>query len=491
MRALANLVLGNTHLLYPRTGFLTRARALSVALLAMVIVPDSLAQDTHDNKLPVWKGDFSEMLEKREMRVLVAYNKLMYFLDGADIRGSTYEWMEQFRQHIDEKHGFKNRKFLIIYLPVTRDRLIPSLLEGYGDVAASNLTITPERLEQVDFSDPVAKGVREILVTGPEAPEIGSADDLSGREIHVRESSSYFQSLMRFNENLSEKDLDPVKIVKADEYLEDSDLLEMVNAGILPMAVVDNHKADAWKAVFEKIALREDITFSEEGQIGMAIRKDSPELAAALNEFVAEAKKGTLLGNILINRYYKDSKWLRNATEGEDFERLRAMVELFRTYGEKYDFDWLMLAALGYQESRLDQSVRSHAGAIGVMQLLPSTAKDPNVGIPEIEVLEKNIHAGTKYLRFLRDRYLNDPGIDEVNQTLLSFASYNAGPNKIAKLRKEAAEMGLDPNVWFGNVEHVVAKRVGRETVQYVGNIYKYYIAYALIDAQNLGQNPD
>ena len=163
---------------------------------------------------------------------------------------------------------------------------------------------------------------------------------------------------------------------------------------------------------------------------------------------------------------------------------MTALRDLFQQYGEKFGFDWLMLISLAYQESGLDQSVKSQSGAVGVMQMLPTTAKDPNVAIDDIHEIENNVHAGAKYLRFIRDRYFNDADITELNQTLLAFASYNAGPNRIASLRKETAERGLDPNVWFGNVEHIVARKIGRETVQYVGNIYKYYIAYKLLDEQ-------
>jgi membrane-bound lytic murein transglycosylase MltF len=144
--------------------------------------------------------------------------------------------------------------------------------------------------------------------------------------------------------------------------------------------------------------------------------------------------------------------------------------------------------AQGYQESRLDQSTRSSAGAVGVMQLLPSTASDKNVGITEIENIENNIHAGAKYMRFIRDRYFSDSNMSPTDQTMFSFAAYNAGPARVTKLRKEAAELGLDPDVWFQNVEVIAAKRIGRETVQYVSNIYKYWVAYKLtleIDEDN------
>jgi len=152
----------------------------------------------------------------------------------------------------------------------------------------------------------------------------------------------------------------------------------------------------------------------------------------------------------------------------------------FKKYAIQYEFDHLMTEALAYQESQLDHNKRSSAGAIGIMQLLPETAADKNVGIPNIENLENNVHAGHKYLRFIQDRYFNESGIDHLNKNLLTFASYNAGPKKILDLRGETKDRGLNPNVWFKNVEVVVAERIGRETVQYVSNIYKYYIAYKL-----------
>ncbi len=425
--------------------------------------------------------DFDEILENRHLRALVVYNKLLYFLDGPTQRGASYDALEQFREFIDKKYDLGARRFQVVYIPVTRERLIPSLLEGIGDVAVANLTITPERLAQVDFTDPIAGDVREVVVTGPNSPAIGKLEDLAGKKIAVRLSSSYYQSLLRLNDKLAEQGLDPVELIQANEYLEDVDILEMVNAGLWPMAIVDSHKADFWKDLLTDIIVHDDVAISEGQEIGWAFRKNSPILKDVLNQFVSENRKGTLIGNVILKRYFKDNKWARNNTGKDDVEKLRVMIDYFRQYADDYTFDWLMLAALGYQESRLDQSTRSAAGAVGVMQLLPSTAADPNVGIPDIEDLQNNIHAGTKYLRFIRDRYFEEPEIDDFNATLLTFASYNAGPNKIASLRKEAAEAGLDPNVWFGNVEHIVARRIGRETVQYVSNISKYYIAYKLL----------
>jgi membrane-bound lytic murein transglycosylase MltF len=143
-----------------------------------------------------------------------------------------------------------------------------------------------------------------------------------------------------------------------------------------------------------------------------------------------------------------------------------------------------MVGARAYQESRLQQELKSPVGAIGVMQVMPATPKDPNIAIPDIQELESNIHAGIKYLRFILDEYFADAQFDDFNKMMFAFASYNAGPNRIARLRKRAAEKGLDPNVWFNNVELVVAEKVGRETVQYVSNILKYYVIYSRIAEQ-------
>jgi membrane-bound lytic murein transglycosylase MltF len=191
-------------------------------------------------------------------------------------------------------------------------------------------------------------------------------------------------------------------------------------------------------------------------------------------------RKGTLMGNILFKRYLESTKWVTNSLNDDDMKRFRETLKFFQKYGKQYKFDWLMIGAQAYQESRIDQSMRSPAGAIGVMQVLPSTAKDPNVNLPEIEQIEENIHAGVKYLRFIRDRYFENEPMDDINKMLFSFASYNAGPAKVSSLRKEAQKGGVDPNIWFRNVEVIAAKRIGRETVQYVSNIYKYYIAYSL-----------
>jgi membrane-bound lytic murein transglycosylase MltF len=275
-----------------------------------------------------------------------------------------------------------------------------------------------------------------------------------------------------------------MELIPVDEAFEDEDLLEMVNAGIIPMIVMDSHKARFWTQIFDKIQVHDDIAVRTGGEIAWAFRKNSPQLKAVVNQFVKGHKKGSLIGNMLLKRYLKSTKYVKNSVSKDELQKFEQMVELFKRYAETYEFDYLLMAAMAYQESGLDQSKKSHAGAIGVMQLLPSTAADRNVNISEIQKLENNIHAGTKYMRFIVNRYYQDEPMDDVNKMLFAFASYNAGPAKVNKLRKKAAAMGLNPNLWFHNVEVAAAKVIGRETVQYVSNIYKYYIAYHMITEQ-------
>ena len=425
-------------------------------------------------------GDFDSMVERRAIRALVVRSKTFFFFDGATQRGLSYDMLKAFESHINDRLATGPLKIDVVFLPVTRDRLLPALQAGYGDLAVANLTITPERLARVDFSIPVYTNIREVLATGPGSPPVASVDDLSGKTLHTRRSSSYFESLDALNGRLAAAGRAPVEVRTVDEHIEDEELLEMVNAGLIGGIPIDSHKAAFWAQIFDDVEVREDIVFRDDADIGWAMRRGNPRLKAIVDEFLAENREGSLLGNILFRRYLEETRYVENALQSSELRKFRETAPLFRKYAGQYDFPWLLIVSQAYQESRLDQSLRSHAGAVGIMQLLPSTAAGRNVGIPDIAVLENNIHAGNKYLRFIRDRYFEAEPMSELDKTLFAFASYNAGPARVAGLRAQAAEEGLDPNVWFDNVELIAARRIGRETVHYVSNIYKYWIAYRL-----------
>ena len=424
-------------------------------------------------------GDLDAMIERGEIRVLTTFTLGSYFIDRGRQRGTVFEMSQILEKYARDKLGKKARLLKVTIIPVRRDQLLPFLIAGHGDVAFANLTVTPERSEIVDFSRPFTRKARELLVTGPSAPAVTVVADLAGQEVVVPRVSSYYESISKLNQQFIEDGMEPIRITPADPRLEAEDILEMMNAGLLPITVVDKHRVNVWAKVFKNLVVHEDIVFRQNAAIALAMRKESPQLKSLLDGFAYENRVGTLITNILIKKYGKNVGWARPALEREPFRRFEQMAGLFRTYGARYDFDWLMLASFAFQESGFDQSVRSPVGAIGVMQVMPATAADRAVGISDIEELENNIHAGTKYLDVLRNHYFADESIDPTERMLFTMAGYNAGPNRINRLRRVAAERGLDPNVWFNNVELVVAAQVGREPIGYVGNIYRYYIAYS------------
>ena len=426
-------------------------------------------------------GDLDTMVERRTMRVLTVYGPGRYFLEDGP-RGTVQEYADKLQKVVNEAFKTGLLTVQVAVIPVARDQLFPALRAGYGDIVMAGTTVTDNRQAAVDFTNPVSKPLKEVLITGPSAPRLGSLADLSGKTVYLRLSSSYAESVRELSQELVEQGQAPIRIEAVDESLEDEDLIEMVDTGLLPWAVVDDYKPQMWREIFTRVTVRGDLVLREGARLAWAIRPDSPQLKDFLNTFLKDNREGTLFGNIIRNRYIRDFDWAENAVGAEELSRYRKLSALFRKYGTDYGMDPTLLAAQGFQESRLDQSVRSHVGAVGVMQLLPSTAEDKNVAIPNIDELEPNIEAGAKYMAFLKERYFSGPELDELNGSLLALASYNAGPGRIRRLRREAGERGYDPNLWFDNVEVIVAEQVGRETVQYVSNIFKYYLTYRWIN---------
>lgn len=436
-----------------------------------------------DKKLLMGKStdDFDGMEKRRLVRILVPFSKTIYFIDKGAQYGTAVDFGTEFQKVLNIGRKKEIDKIRVAFVPVARDDLLIALQEGRGDIVMANMTVTPARQAQVDFSAPLYTKASEILVTGPAAPNLRSLDDLGGKEIRLRVSSSYYEHLVTLNEGRRAENKPEILLTPMDENLEDEDLLEMVDAGLLPWVVVDDYKAAIWKGVFPNITVRDDIVINTDGRVAWAIRKNSPLLKAKLDAFAKGHKIGTTFGNILKKRYYKSEKMVRRAYSPAEMEKFHRLVDVFRKHASEYSFDYLMVIAQGYQESQLDQSRRSPRGAVGVMQLLPSTAADKAVGIKDISNADRNVEAGNKYLRHLIDTYIADPNLPPREQLLFALAAYNAGPGNLRKFRAKATEMGLDPDLWFGNVENGAAAIVGRETVQYVSNIYKYYVAYDML----------
>jgi membrane-bound lytic murein transglycosylase MltF len=427
-------------------------------------------------------GDFDAMVKRRQIRVAVTFNRTHYFIDKGQERGLTYEALKLFENDLNADLKTGNLKVHVVMVPMSRDQLYPALASGKVDMVAAMVTVTPEREKLVAFSEPTRTNVSEVVVTGPGAPPIATVDDLAGQEVFVRKGSIYDESLVRLNAQLKARGKPPVVITVAPDVLEDDDVLEMVNAGLAPVTVVDDYLAEFWSQVLTNIKVHRDITVRSGGSLAVAFRKENPRLREVVNTWIRKHGKGDAFRNVIERRYLESVKYVKNAAADAERQKLQAVVELFKKYGAQYNLDYMLMAAQGYQESTLDQSVKSPVGAIGVMQVMPPTGKELKVG--DITQIEPNIHAGVKYMRFMMDQYFKDEPMDNLNKGLMTFAAYNAGPGRVRQLRREAEKKGLNPNVWFGNVERVASERIGRETVTYVSNIYKYYITYRLLADQ-------
>ena len=424
-------------------------------------------------------GDFDVLVKSRSIRILTPYSKTHYFIDKGVPRGIVYDAGMQLEEYLNKtQKTTPATKIHVVFVPTSRDALYQSLVEGRGDIIAAGVTITPEREKLVDFTIPARTNVHQIPVSSPGTPAINSVDDLSGKQVAVRDKSIQFEYLTALNARFAKEGKAPITIKGVPASLEDEDILEMVNSGLVKITIVDQIIAEFWKQILTGLTLHPNAAVRDDGATAWAVRKNSPKFLAVLNPFAKANKEGTLFGNEILRKYLRNTKFVKSATSEAELQKFRALVDVFRKYAGKYDLDFLLMLAQGYQESGLDQSAKSHVGAIGVMQVMPATGKELKVG--DIRQVESNIHAGVKYIRFMIDQYFANEPMDRLNKGLFAFASYNAGPGRVRQLRKEAQSRGLNPNVWFNNVERIAGERVGRETVQYVSNIYKYYIAYTL-----------
>ena len=444
---------------------------------------DVLPEAVRDSIDKPFTGDFDALVKRRSIRVGVTFNRTHYFVDKGQERGLTFEALKLFESDLNADLKTGNLKVHVVIDPAAARPAVPGprrRQDRHGRRHGDRPTRAGE-----------ARGLlgadtRERQRSGGHRPR-RPADRYSGRPVRPggvrpQRRASMRRASSRLNAQLKARGKPPVVIDEAPDVLEDDDILEMVNAGLAPITIVDDYLAGFWSKVFTDIKVHKDVTVRTGGNLAVAFRKENPRLREVVNTWLRKHGKGDGFRNTVERRYLENTKFAKNAASDAERQKLAAVVELFKKYGAEYDVDYLLMAAQGYQESTLDQNVKSPVGAIGVMQVMPPTGKELNVG--DITEVDANIHAGVKYMRFMMDHYYKDDPMDPLNKGLMTFASYNAGPGRIRQLRAETKKRGLDPNVWFGNVERVASERIGRETVTYVSNIYKYYITYQLLTEQ-------
>jgi membrane-bound lytic murein transglycosylase MltF len=456
------------------------ATAAITAAVALTPIKDHAEMVALNEHLKQHTEDFDILLRLGAIRMLAPYSRTFFFEDRGSFHGVSADIADEIEKYVRKTYPERRKEFVVVVVPTSRDHLIPDLLDGWGDVAFGDITITPEREKQVTFTAPVFTGVTVIVMTKAGVAPMVSADDLSGKDIAARQTTSSYAYLVELNERLTAAGRPPANILDVPPALEVEDMMEMVAAGLLPVIPAERWVADTWAPHIPGLMIHDKAVLQSGSNLGWAVRPSNPKLLAMLNTFVAKFGGGSTRNLHDLAMYYvRQTERIHAATTPNELKKFNATLAFFREFGPMYGFDELLLIAQGYQESQLDQSTRSAAGAVGLMQLLPETGREMGVG--NISEAKANVHAGAKYMRYMMDEYLKNATFDEQNRTLFAFACYNAGPARIAQLRMEAKKDGLDENVWFDNVERVAAHRIGQETVRYVRNIYKYYIGYKLL----------
>ena len=431
--------------------------------------------------------DLDGMVKRQNIRALVIVNPIGFFYDNGQPMGVMYDALRSLETYVNAKLKTDPLKVEVTFVPVAANQIEAALTQGVGDLIAYATIVSPERAQQVAFTAPLETDVKQVIVTGPTSGTVSSLESLSGKEVYVNPLSTMYQNLLQLNATLERGGQQPMQVKAAGEYLLDDDLVQMVNAQMIPATVTTLLKAQLWAQVLPHITVHPDLAIATGEQTAWAVRKNNTHLKQLLDGFITPRAVGTTFGDTLLRRYMESDIWIKNATSPDEMKKFSALSGWFKEYAGQYDFDYLMIMAVGYQESQLEQNRRGPGGAVGIMQVLPNDAAAPPINVPNVNTVPNNILAGVRMLHQIKEQYFNDPNIDPVNKTLLVFASYNAGPNRIAELRKRARQQGLDPNKWFENVELIVAREIGETTVTYVGNVYKYYIAYKLA----LGQPED
>ena len=488
--------------------FITRARiSLIIIILGLYVTigpplnaatppQQTLFQSYHDRLMQPFFGDLEEMRERRLIRVLISYNRTHYFMAEHGSLGLEYEFLRAYEQSLNRGPLQQRYQTHLVFIPTPFDQLFDALNAGRGDIIAAGLTVTETRKNLALFTQPYITGVNEILVSHPNAAPIERLEDLSGRKIMVVAQSSYMINLMLANQALGQLGLQPIEIIPAPSTLDAEDILELVHAEIIDYTVTDDHIAIAWSRVLNNLTLYPQIRFHHEGQLAWAVRNNNPQLLSSLNNFIErQAKPGRYLSNVLFNKYFNDNTWLQtDGLTSESIDQLSQLRPYFELYADFYNMDWLLIAAVAFQESRFRNHLTSSKGAVGMMQIRPSTAAAPQIAISDIHELEQNIHAGTKYLAYLKQQVFTGPDYTSEESLNFALAAYNAGQTRIRQLQREAERQGLNPYVWFYNVEQIARRRIGHETVNYVLSVQRHQTTFSstlsLIEERRITRAP-
>jgi membrane-bound lytic murein transglycosylase MltF len=452
-----------------------------IACLLCFLAPSYLLAQTKSANSEVWTGTYEQMLQHGQIRVAVPYDRTIYVNDKGTPRGLAVEMAKGFQTWLNQQYAaqLKGKSISVKLIPTNAADLFTSLSTGKSDMVIGDLGLYEPlpNAHQYILSHAV-KMEREVLIAGPSSIAITSPEDLSGQTVYGGRNTNFPATLAELNKNLERERKPLVKLVSPVGTLDGEDLLEMVDSGLIPFVIMSDWRAQLWQPIYKKMVIHEDIFSKDSGWIGWGVRSSNQDLNDVITNFSNSNGYDAALKSYRTQEYKEHIQGLKDPIEKSAWARFESMRPLFVKYGAQYNLDPLFIAALGFQETLLNQNAESKVGAIGVMQLMPATGS--SLGVGDIHLLEPNIHAGADYMNQLITKYFPDAQFRGDNRALFAIASYNIGPNNVAKARDQAKSMGFDPNEWFKNVEFIATERMGYEPMIYVRNVYKYFISYEL-----------
>jgi membrane-bound lytic murein transglycosylase F len=454
--------------------------------IALAVRPDSkllkrklneflISRALTGHRQELYTEDFDGIKKRKVLRMITRNSSMTYYIYRGTQVGFEYELL---KRYADE-----NRLRLEIVIPPSSEDLITWLQEGRGDVIAAAMTITDVRADKVAFTIPYNL-VEEVVVTAEDNDRINEVEDLKEKTVHVRKSSSYYETLKDLNDKVK-----GIKVARLPEEIETEEILRGVEEGEWEITVTDSNILEVVQTYGRRLRLAFALKNVE---IAWAVRKENRVLKASLDGYIKKQTGGVFL-NVLKKKYFKDKKTIVSAFNEDEFRsdlsgRISPYDELAKKYAEKHGFDWRLIAAQMYQESRFNPRSVSWAGARGLMQLMPQTARE--LGVADLRHPDASIRGGTKYMSQLINRF--DPEIPLEDRIRFALASYNVGYGHVSDARRLAAQMDLNPDKWFDNVEKAMLLLQkpryytkarhgycrGSEPVRYVREIQGYYDAY-------------
>jgi len=418
--------------------------------------------------------DLAEIRNSRTLRVLVNQSRNSSGEVQGQAIGAEYHRLRAFEQYLNG-HARDGQAINLKIIPKAKDQLLGALARGEGDLVAPGELLDMKATHKISTSDPIVSDVPLWLVGVKGERRFTRLEQLSGRTLALTTGSAAGEAVSQINQKLALRKLPPVKVEWVDPSLAVEDVLEMVQAGIFHLTIVERPIAERWSKVLPKLRFDRQVTIREPGEEYWFVRQDAAMLRASIDRFL-KTYKTPADQDVAFQRVYRRLYQVRYPLAKADRQRLEKLRPILQKHAREQGMDWLNLAALAFKESSLDPGAKSGSGPTGLMQITPSAAQ--RVGVNNIQTLDSNVQASARYLALIRRKFFASPKLNERERMAFILAAYNMGPERVQGMRAEARRRGLNPNQWFFQVERIAMEQVGMGGVSYVNSVNKYYLAF-------------